>query len=108
MLGGSTSINFMMYVRGNKEDFNQWAVDANDEQWNYENVLPYFKKSEDYNGCYVNEPNSGYYHGKGGLLNVGTYSSMPGIDDFLNAALELGYKVGDYNGDDQLGKMNIL
>lgn len=50
MLGGSSSINFMMYVRGNKEDFNNWAKDLNDPQWSYEGVLPYFKRSEDYNG----------------------------------------------------------
>ncbi len=93
----------MLYARGNKEDFNRWAVDANDEQWNYENVLPYFKKSEDYHGEYANDPNSDQYHGKGGLLNIATHSYMPGVEDFLAAGLELGYKIGDYNGEDQHG-----
>ncbi len=110
MLGGSSSINFMMYVRGNREDFNRWAVDANDEQWSYENVLPYFKVSEDYNGEYANdlEGNSDQYHGKGGLLNVATYSFMPGVEGFLAAGVEKGYKIGDYNGEDQEGfKSNL-
>ncbi|ODM91134.1 Oxygen-dependent choline dehydrogenase [Orchesella cincta] len=55
MLGGSTSTNFMMYVRGNKEDYNRWSTEdlGGDPQWNYENLLPYFKKSEDYNGAWA-------------------------------------------------------
>ncbi|ODM87313.1 Glucose dehydrogenase [FAD, quinone] [Orchesella cincta] len=75
MLGGSTSTNFMMYVRGNKEDFNRWSTEdlGGDPQWNYENLLPYFKKSEDYNGNWASEPDALTYHGKGGLRNVATY-----------------------------------
>ena len=45
-LGGSSLINFLMYVRGNKEDYNKWAEDGADG-WAYEDVLPYFIKSED-------------------------------------------------------------
>ncbi|ODM87312.1 Glucose dehydrogenase [FAD, quinone] [Orchesella cincta] len=100
MLGGSTSHNFMMYVRGNKEDFNRWSTEdlGGDPQWNYENLLPYFKKSEDYNGNYARDPASAKYHGNGGLLNVAKYDFEPGADDFLAAALEKGYAIGDYNG----------
>ncbi|CAL8076424.1 unnamed protein product [Orchesella dallaii] len=103
MMGGSTSINFMMYVRGNKEDFNRWSTEdaGGDTQWNYENLLPYFKKSEDYNGAYAGDASSSEYHGKGGLLNVATHDYMPGVDDFLAAAIEKGYTVGDYNGENQ-------
>ncbi|ODM91499.1 Glucose dehydrogenase [FAD, quinone] [Orchesella cincta] len=101
MLGGSTSTNFMMYVRGNKEDFNRWAADAGDNSWNYENLLPYFKKSEDYNGAYAGDASSSQYHGTGGLLNIATHDYMPGADEFLAAAAEKGYTIGDYNGENQ-------
>lgn len=98
-MGGSTGLNFMMYVRGHPEDFNGWASDLNDPLWNYGNLLPYFKKSEDYHGAYANGEPSTKYHGKGGLLHIDTYEYMPGIDDFLAAGAERGYKVGDYNGE---------
>ncbi|ODM88734.1 Glucose dehydrogenase [FAD, quinone], partial [Orchesella cincta] len=103
MLGGSTSTNFMMYVRGNKEDFNRWSTEdlGGDTQWNYENLLPYFKKSEDYNGAWASQPDALTYHGKGGLRNVGTYDFQPGVDEFLAAAVEKGYILGDYNGANQ-------
>ncbi|ODM88054.1 Glucose dehydrogenase [FAD, quinone] [Orchesella cincta] len=100
MLGGSTSTNFMMYVRGKQgglitdghtEDL------GGDPQWNYENLLPYFKKSEDYNGAWVSNPDASTYHGKGGLRNVATYDFQPGVDEFLAAAQEKGYTLGDYN-----------
>ncbi|CAL8124043.1 unnamed protein product [Orchesella dallaii] len=108
MLGGSTAVNFMMYVRGNKEDFNRWATDAGDNQWNYENLLPYFKKSEDYNGAYADDSSSTQYHGKGGLLNIATHDYMPGADEFLAAATEKGYTIGDYNGENQEGRILSL
>ncbi|ODM88600.1 Glucose dehydrogenase [FAD, quinone] [Orchesella cincta] len=103
MLGGSTSTNFMMYVRGNKEDFNRWSTEdlGGDPQWNYDSLLPYFKKSEDYNGVYASDPASAEYHGKGGLRNVATYDFQPGVDEFLAAAVEKGYTIGDYNGANQ-------
>ncbi|ODM86993.1 Glucose dehydrogenase [FAD, quinone], partial [Orchesella cincta] len=103
MLGGSSSHNFMFYVRGNKEDYNRWQWEdaGGDPQWSYEQLLPYFKKSEDYHGAYQNDPDVWKYHGKGGLLNVGTYDFQPGVDQFLEAAKEKGYKVGDYNGENQ-------
>lgn len=105
MLGGSTSLNFNMYVRGHPEDFNGWAADVQDPLWNYKNVLPYFKKSEDYKGVYSNERTSSEFHGKGGLLHISSYDYEPGIDDFLGAGAEKGYKIGDYNGADGEGEV---
>ncbi|ODM87131.1 Glucose dehydrogenase [FAD, quinone] [Orchesella cincta] len=88
-----------------QEDFNRWSTEdlGGDPQWNYENLLPYFKKSEDYHGNYARDPASAKYHGKGGLLNVARYDFEPGVDDFLAAALEKGYAIGDYNGATQEG-----
>ncbi len=51
-LGGSSNINGMMYIRGNPKDFNRWASLTGDPAWSWDNVLPYFKKSEDYHGNY--------------------------------------------------------
>lgn len=45
MMGGSSSMNFMWYIRGNKQDFDDWA-DLGNSGWSYDEVLPYFKKSE--------------------------------------------------------------
>ncbi len=58
-LGGSSSTNAMAYVRGNKHDFNEWSNLGN-VGWSYNEVLPYFKKSEH------NENYNGQYHGKDG------------------------------------------
>nr|XP_023022654.1 glucose dehydrogenase [FAD, quinone]-like [Leptinotarsa decemlineata] len=52
VLGGSSVLNTMLYIRGNKRDFNRWA-DYGNEGWSYEEVLPYFKKSEDQRNPYL-------------------------------------------------------
>ena len=65
-LGGSSSINGMLYVRGHKWDYDHWAELGN-EGWSYDDVLPYFKKSED------NELLDNEYHGKGGPLTVSQF-----------------------------------
>jgi choline dehydrogenase len=62
-LGGSSSINCMAYIRGNKEDYNDWERWGN-KGWGYDSMLHYFKKSEN-NEQYEND-----FHGRGGLLNV--------------------------------------
>jgi choline dehydrogenase len=63
VLGGSSSTNAMAYIRGQREDYNTWEA-MGCEGWNYQNVLPYFKKSEN------NEQFENEFHAKGGLLNV--------------------------------------
>jgi choline dehydrogenase len=62
-LGGSSSINAMVYIRGQREDYDRWA-DLGNEGWSYADVLPYFRRSED-NERFVNG-----YHGQGGPLWV--------------------------------------
>ena len=62
-LGGSSAINAMVYIRGHRRDYDQWASLGN-TGWSYADVLPYFKRSED------NADLDGEYHGKGGPLHV--------------------------------------
>lgn len=97
-LGGSSSTNAMAYVRGNKEDFNEWAELGN-EGWAYRDVLPYFVKSEN------NEDFKGEFYGKEGPLHV-SYSRQPHPlgHVFIQACAENGIPHNEeYNGANQLG-----
>ena len=97
-LGGSSSTNAMAYVRGNKADFDEWAALGN-AGWSYEEVLPYFKKSE------YNEDFGADFHGQEGPLNV-TLAKQPSefAESFVEACFENGMeKNGDYNGAKQEG-----
>ncbi|XP_039281977.1 glucose dehydrogenase [FAD, quinone] [Nilaparvata lugens] len=93
-VGGGTIINAMIYTRGNKRDYDGWAAMGNDG-WSYDEVLPYFKKSEHVT---IPELLTSPYHGKQGPLNV-EYPrfSTPLLGAFLEAGRELGYKWNDYN-----------
>ena len=98
-LGGSSSINAMLYVRGNRWDYDHWAELGN-PGWSYDDVLPLFKRSEN-NEQFVNNA----YHSQGGPLNVTYPRYESDISDlFLKAAAENGLKLNpDYNGADQEG-----
>jgi choline dehydrogenase-like flavoprotein len=52
LLGGSSNLNYMLYVRGNPKDYDDWAKVTGDDSWSYENLLPFFKKSMNYKGDY--------------------------------------------------------
>ncbi|XP_035714028.1 glucose dehydrogenase [FAD, quinone] isoform X2 [Folsomia candida] len=93
MLGGTSSLNVMAYMRGNPNDFDNWAKLTGDLSWSYENVLPYFKKSEDYSGNYPDPK----YHGTGGPLAVTPPLDEPIIKDWMSAARELGFQNSDPN-----------
>ena len=97
-LGGSSSINAMLYVRGNRWDYDHWAELGN-PGWSYEEVLPYFKRAEH------NEQFDDAFHGKGGPLNV-TYPRYTSdvTERFLRAAHDRGVVLNpDYNGRSQEG-----
>ncbi len=98
VVGGSGSLNGMLYVRGHASDYDNWAYMGN-PGWDYESVLPYFKKSEDFEGG-ENE-----YHGVGGPLRVTTeYEKHPTTQKIVEACLEAGYPFNeDYNGADTEG-----
>lgn len=99
VLGGTSSINGMVYTRGHPRDFDEWAA-AGTSGWSYREVLPYFIRSEN------NEPlRDSPYHGVGGPMNVvDIVPHNPLVDRFVNAALSLGYpRCADFNGADQEG-----
>lgn len=97
-LGGSSAINAMVYIRGHRSDYDHWASLGN-TGWSYDDVLPYFKRSED------NSELDGAYHGKGGPLSVtGLRSDNPVRDIYLQAAREAQFRIrDDFNGEEQEG-----
>ena len=99
-LGGSSSINGMLYVRGQARDYDGWAQLGN-RGWSYDDVLPYFRKSEN------NEEHGGdEFHGRGGPLNVCNPTDMQNevCQAWLEAAEARGFPFNpDYNGASQEG-----
>lgn len=98
-LGGCSSTNYMAYVRGNKMDFDGWA-EAGNKGWSYDEVLPYFKRSED------NQDIEDGFHGKGGPLNVEFPKRFltPYAKAFVDGCKEVGIEDNpDYNGASQEG-----
>ncbi|MFC4293070.1 GMC family oxidoreductase [Sphingorhabdus arenilitoris] len=97
-LGGSSAINAMVYIRGAKWDYDNWAALGCDG-WAYDDVLPYFKRSEG------NERGGDDYHGADGPLSVmDQHYSNPGSAAFIEAAARLQYpRTDDFNGARQEG-----
>nr|XP_027209162.1 uncharacterized protein LOC113802748 [Penaeus vannamei] len=101
VVGGSSTINFMMYLRGNRRDFDNWEAMGN-PGWSYRDVLPYFIKSEDYRG--TRHGATAAYHGFGGPLTVeDKHWYTPLLNGFLKAGQQLGYNVIDANGPEMIG-----
>ena len=97
-LGGSSSMNAMIYIRGNQADFDGWAREGA-PGWSYREMLPYFIRSES------NERGDPNYHGYSGPLSVQDGRSMhPLVDDLIEAAVQSGHRPNnDFNGAEQLG-----
>ncbi|PZC83549.1 hypothetical protein B5X24_HaOG207532 [Helicoverpa armigera] len=102
VLGGSSSINAMFYVRANKLDYDTWAADGN-YGWSYDEVLPYFLKSEKFTGDYTKERSK--HHNKDGPINIVEVTDPHLFENIIiQAAVELGMKnLSDVNGDNQMG-----
>ncbi|WP_063064233.1 GMC family oxidoreductase [Nocardia violaceofusca] len=98
MLGGSSSMNAMIYIRGARADYDGWAA-VGAEGWSYDEVLPYFLRAED------NERGKDAYHGVGGPLSVSDGRSLNPLGEaFLAAAEQAGYgRNDDFNGATQTG-----
>ncbi|XP_065366105.1 glucose dehydrogenase [FAD, quinone] [Calliphora vicina] len=100
VLGGTSSINFMIYNRGNKRDFDRWAEFGN-EGWSYQDVLPYFLKSEN---AQLQGLEYSPYHNHSGPLNVEDVKYRTKyVHAYVKAAQEAGHAKTDYNGESQLG-----
>lgn len=99
VLGGSSSLNGMIYVRGNASDYDQWANEFGCTGWDYASVLPYFKKSEDFSR------GADEWHGEGGLLHVtADYEPHPVTAAIVDAAVQAGWTYNhDTNGATQDG-----
>ena len=99
VLGGSSSINAMVYIRGQAEDFNDWR-DLGNQGWGWNDVLPYFKKSE------TNSDGGNEYRGGDGPLYVNNVSDQyhPLCKTFIKAAGQVGFNYNpDFNGASQEG-----
>jgi len=97
-LGGSSSVNAMLYIRGQKEDYDHWAKLGN-EGWSFDEVLPYFKSTQH------QERGENEFHGINGPLNVADSRSKPSAhDNFISAAQQAGFTLNnDFNGENQEG-----
>ncbi len=100
VLGGCSSINGMIYMRGQREDYDDWAALPGCEGWSYEELLPWFKRSEHY-ACGPEDA----YHAKGGELHVDRVScEYPITDEYIAAAVSTGIpRNDDLNGEAQEG-----
>ena len=98
VLGGSSSINGLIYIRGQRQDFDLWRQLGN-AGWSYDDVLPYFRRAEN------QERGSDEHHGAGGPLSVSDLRARHELHDaFIAAAQQAGYRRNDdFNGADQDG-----
>ncbi|KAK5644078.1 hypothetical protein RI129_007923 [Pyrocoelia pectoralis] len=96
-IGGSSMINGLLYVRGHRRDYDNWYAQGN-SGWSYNDVLPYFKKFENF------PTGDSEYRGKDGYLNIMEWrETNPQSEAFLEANKILGMKEVDYNAKEQLG-----
>src|SRR5882757_5774662 len=93
VLGGSSSINYMIYTRGHARDYDYWRQLGN-PGWSYQDVLPYFRKAEN------NERTENQFHGRGGPLNVADHRFRHPLSEmFIAAAVAAGVpRNDDFNG----------
>jgi choline dehydrogenase-like flavoprotein len=107
MLGGSSGINYMAYVRGHPGDFDAWA-DGGATGWAYDDLLPYFRKSEGLapSGDIVVDYDA---HNTEGPLGVSVRGPvLDGSKQFVSAAVAAGIPMGDYNGRDRGGAEGVV
>ena len=99
----------MMYFRGSTKDYDEWA-DLGNPGWSWKDILPYFKKSERLHGVETSGAGTvdADFHGTDGRVGVSvpqTHENWTrGFDVVDDAAMEMGYKKGDYNGLAQVGR----
>ncbi|XP_018015174.2 glucose dehydrogenase [FAD, quinone]-like [Hyalella azteca] len=101
VMGGGTTVNGALYVRGAKLDYDNWSALGN-PGWDHASLLPYFKKSEDFRGTITEHTDA--YHGKGGPLTVDTTDDVREMKEIIRpVAAELGLDIIDPNGPNNIG-----
>jgi len=106
MLGGSSGLNYMAYVRGHPGDFDSWSA-GGAEGWSYQEVLPYFRKAEGFVDSpeIVTDPD---VHGHDGPVGVSVRQpTLRASKEFVEAAGAVGLQPGDYNGGDRLNPAGV-
>ena len=100
VMGDCSSTNDMVYIRGQKEDFDRWHELGN-KGWSYDDVLPYFRRSEDFDAHLAGTK----FHGKGGPLTVSAVRQKSDLSDaYIQSANDVGYpRNEDFNGETQEG-----
>uniref|UniRef100_L7M2M9 Glucose-methanol-choline oxidoreductase N-terminal domain-containing protein n=1 Tax=Rhipicephalus pulchellus TaxID=72859 RepID=L7M2M9_RHIPC len=108
IMGGTSSINSMNFVRGNRRDFDMWESEYNATGWSYANVLENFKAIENFSISTVSQAERNTYHGMAGETPI----NYPGYNTslsyaFLNACRDSGYDYIDYNGPNHTGYSRV-
>lgn len=100
VMGGSSVLNYMIYTRGNRRDYDLWSNMGN-PGWSFKEVLPYFKKVENFKVPEYQDPE---YHGTNGYLDVGHIPFATNVAKmWVEASQQAGHKLVDYNGKNQTG-----
>ncbi|XP_064488435.1 oxygen-dependent choline dehydrogenase-like, partial [Ornithodoros turicata] len=103
-LGGGSVINFMIYIRGNSEDYDRWE-ELGATGWSYKDVLPFFKDIENF--MIPEYVNNGYHSTEGNVpVTMNSFQSLLS-EKFLEACAQKGYKRIDYNGATQEGYSHV-
>lgn len=104
IVGGSSRLNYALYVRGQKKDYDNWSNQGN-RGWNYTEILPYFKKSENQRGRFKNDD---VYHSNKGEWSVDDPPWVsPMADAILSSVVELGMGIVDLNANGSSGFMLV-
>ncbi|XP_069136670.1 glucose dehydrogenase [FAD, quinone]-like [Argopecten irradians] len=99
VLGGTSALNNLQFVRCSRHDYDSWAAEGC-EGWSYRDVLPYFIKSEN---IQIEELKNSEYHGSDGPIPITRQIITPMQQLYMDAGVDLGYNVTDCNGEDQIG-----
>ncbi|XP_054164664.1 L-sorbose 1-dehydrogenase-like [Oppia nitens] len=102
-IGGTSTINGLIHVVGNRLDFDEWCYKYGADGWNYEGVLPYLKKLENNTDPRVVQQNPGYHGTRGPISMISDPSPAPLLLKFQKVYNDMGYETLDVNGPKQLG-----
>ena len=107
IIGGSNAINNALYTRGNRREFDSWSNYYGAPGWTYNEVFPFFLKSENNTDPNIVAANP-RYHSTSGVVEVSTPNDIdPIVSRWVNASHDLGWPANDINGPDQFGSCKL-